>query len=190
VSAIRATYPDVHCAKYPSELDDPGARATWEPLHDGQDLAIGDITLTVVHTPGHAPDHCVFWHDPSRTMFTGDLIIPGGSVVIDTRRGGDMRQYLTSLAKVLEMNPNRLLPAHGDPIDRPADAISAGLRHRLERERQVEAAVGAGYDSIAAITEFIYHGLPPALMPAARENVRAHLHKLRQDRPDFSGPRE
>ena len=32
-----------------------------------------------------------------------------------------------------------------------------------------------------AIAESIYDGLAPALVPAARENVRAHLEKLETD---------
>ena len=35
--------------------------------------------------------------------------------------------------------------------------------------------------TVETIAESIYHGLEPALMPAARENVRAHLEKLRSD---------
>jgi hypothetical protein len=34
---------------------------------------------------------------------------------------------------------------------------------------------------VEAIAESIYHGVDAALMPAARENVRAHLEKLRTE---------
>ena len=46
------------------------------------------------------------------------------------------------------------------------------------RERQVVDALRSGYATVEAIAESIYHGLDPALMAAARENVRAHLAKL------------
>jgi hypothetical protein len=42
-------------------------------------------------------------------------------------------------------------------------------------------ALRAGQTTVEAIAESIYDGLAPALMPAARENVRAHLEKLRLD---------
>jgi hypothetical protein len=42
-------------------------------------------------------------------------------------------------------------------------------------------ALRAGHTSVQAIAESIYDGLAAALMPAARENVRAHLEKLRTD---------
>jgi hypothetical protein len=38
-----------------------------------------------------------------------------------------------------------------------------------------------GHASVQAIAESIYHGLSPALMPAAQENVRAHLEKLKAE---------
>ena len=39
-------------------------------------------------------------------------------------------------------------------------------------------ALNAGHGTVEAIAESIYDGLDPALMAAARENVRAHLDKL------------
>ena len=51
------------------------------------------------------------------------------------------------------------------------------------RERQVLAALGAGYATVETIAESIYDGLAAALIPAARENVRAHLEKLEARRP-------
>ena len=43
------------------------------------------------------------------------------------------------------------------------------------------AALAAGHDSVQAIAESIYDGLAPALLPAAQENVRAHLEKLKRE---------
>ena len=47
------------------------------------------------------------------------------------------------------------------------------------------AALAAGRDTVQAIAEYIYDGLEPALMPAARENVRAHLDKLKAEGAAF-----
>ena len=53
----------------------------------------------------------------------------------------------------------------------PPDARAAGR----------VAALRAGRDTVQAIAESIYDGLAPALMPAAQENVRAHLEKLKAE---------
>ena len=47
-------------------------------------------TLVALHTPGHSPDHLAFWHEESRTIFTGDLVVQGSSVMIHATRGGDL----------------------------------------------------------------------------------------------------
>ena len=43
------------------------------------------------------------------------------------------------------------------------------------------AALTAGHATVEAIAESIYDRLEPELMAAARENVRAHLEKLKAD---------
>ena len=178
IASIVAAHPEARASKMLWPDEDARWPVKWRPLADGDVVKAGSDELQVVHTPGHAPDHVALLHEPSRTLFSGDLIIPNGSVVIQIRRGGDLRQYLASLNRLLALEPARLLPAHGAPVDRPAKVLSQAIEHRLERERQVVAALSAGHATVASITESIYHGLSPALLMLARENVRAHLHKL------------
>ena len=101
--------------------------------------------------------------------------------MIHASRGGDLGQYLASLERLLALEPRRLLPAHGPAIDDPRTILTGYLEHRRQRERQVLAALGAGHATVQAIAESIYDGLAPALMPAAQENVRAHLEKLKTE---------
>jgi hydroxyacylglutathione hydrolase len=154
----------------------------WRALADGQTIDVGGEILTAIHTPGHSPDHVVFWHAASSTVFSGDLVIQGGSVMIDWSHGGNMAEYLASLARVRALAVRTMLPAHGPSISNPTAVLTEYLEHRLTRERQVVAALEAGLDTVPAIAESIYDGLPaPALASAARENVRAHLEKLRDE---------
>src|SRR5207248_8800077 len=95
--------------------------------------------------------------------------------------GGNLGEYLASLERLLALEPERLLPAHGPIIDDPRAVISAYISHRLYRERQVESALRAGRTTVEAIAESIYDGLAAALLPAAKENVRAHLAKLKAE---------
>jgi glyoxylase-like metal-dependent hydrolase (beta-lactamase superfamily II) len=131
--------------------------------------------------PGHSPDHLVLWHEPTRTAFTGDLVVASSSVMIHTSRGGSLAAYLDSLERLLAMEAAMLLPAHGPAVDDPASLLTSYLEHRRLRERQVIASLEAGRTTVQAITESIYDGLEPALMGAARENVLAHLEKLKAE---------
>jgi glyoxylase-like metal-dependent hydrolase (beta-lactamase superfamily II) len=180
-AAIKAAYPSVHLQKFPWPEVDASVPVSWETVADGDQVPIGDVHLQVVHTPGHSPDHLVFWDPAGLTAFTGDLVISGSTVMIHTSGGGDLRAYLASLEKVQRLAPARLLPAHGPEVSEPSRLLQSYLDHRRQREQQVVAALAAGRDSVPLIAEYIYDGLSPALMPAARENVRAHLEKLRTD---------
>lgn len=157
------------------------AGVEWAHLPDGAAIEVGATRLVALHTPGHSPDHLAFWHEPTRSLFSGDLVNAQTTVAIIHSRGGNLAQYLASLERLLALAPARLLPGHGPIIENPAQVLQMTLTHRRTRERQVLAAVVAGHDSVQTITESIYDGLSPELMPLARENVRAHLEKLRDD---------
>jgi glyoxylase-like metal-dependent hydrolase (beta-lactamase superfamily II) len=114
-------------------------------------------------------------------MFTGDLVVAGGSVMIEASRGGNLTAYLRSLERVLDFGPRQLLPAHGPRIDDPPAVLRWYVQHRREREQQIVAALAAGNRTVEAIAESIYDGLDRRLIRAARETVRAHLDKLAAD---------
>jgi glyoxylase-like metal-dependent hydrolase (beta-lactamase superfamily II) len=179
--AIASAHPAAVFAKRPWPGQDAHDGIQWRWLSDGDIVTGGDDRLTVLHTPGHSPDHLAFWHEPTRTMFTGDLVVQGSSVMIHWSGGGDLSQYLASLERILLFEPRRLLPAHGVAVDNPQKLLTGYIEHRRMREQQVIEALGAGHGTVQTITESIYHGLGPSLLPAARENVRAHLEKLKTD---------
>jgi glyoxylase-like metal-dependent hydrolase (beta-lactamase superfamily II) len=179
--ALAAAHPGASFHKYPWPEEDVSYPVTWRPLADGDSLPAGGESLLALHTPGHSPDHIVFWHEGSRTAFTGDLVIPGGSVMIDGSRGGDLGNYLIALERLLALRPRILLPAHGPEVADPSSVLSEHLEHRRVRERQVIASVAAGRATVQAIVESIYDGLDAALGPAARQNVLAHLEKLKRE---------
>ena len=153
----------------------------WLPLHDAEAIGAGDTELVAIHTPGHSPDHLCFWHEPSRTLFGGDLAIKGTSVWIPASHGGDLAAYLASLERVLALKPVRVLPAHGPVIENPAAVLRAYIDHRLEREAQVIDALRAGDTTPQAIVRRVYQDIRESLVPLAQESVMAHLVKLQQE---------
>ncbi|MGE5245630.1 MAG: MBL fold metallo-hydrolase [Betaproteobacteria bacterium] len=179
--ALAAAFPGTAFAKRPWPDEDRRHGVDWRPLADGDRIAVGDDELIVVATPGHAPDHVAFWHEASRTAYTGDLVVQGSSVMIHWSRGGDLLQYLGALERLLALAPARILPAHGPAVADPGALLREYLSHRRMREEQVLAALRQGRHSVQAIADSIYHDLDPVLMGAARENVRAHLEKLRAE---------
>lgn len=183
--ALNAEYSDVRFHKHGpvtplSEGPDLSA-IEWFPLVDKQIIDAAGTSLEVLHTPGHAPDHIAFWHEPSGTVLVGDLVIAGSSVIIPHSRGGDLLQYLASLERIRALKPRRLLPAHGPEIDDPESVLAGTIEHRERREREIVSVLAEAPSTVPALVNSIYHGLAPGLARAAQESVRAHLEKLRRE---------
>lgn len=175
-TAINARWPAARFKKYPWPIRDPDVGWTW--LEDGAIVDTDEGPLTALHTPGHAPDHLTFWHADSRTLFVGDMLVQGSTVVIPASHGGSLALYLQSLERMLRLNPVRALPAHGPVIEDPAALIQKYVEHRAQREGQVLGAIDAAGSTVESITAKIYPALVEALVPMARESVLAHLQKL------------
>ena len=152
-----------------------GADLSFRPdavLGDGDRIMGGDWSLVAVHTPGHMGGHLCL--DAGDVLFSGDHVM-GWSSTIVSPPDGDMGDYMASLERLSRGNWTRLLPGHGDPVEDPAARIAELASHRREREAQILDALRHGPGTADTLTRRIYRGIPPALLPAARRNVLAHL---------------
>jgi glyoxylase-like metal-dependent hydrolase (beta-lactamase superfamily II) len=168
---------DVPVSKCPwpeVDLESPVAMAA---LGDGDRIETEGATLIGVHTPGHAPDHLCFVLEEEGTLFSGDNVLGVGTTVIPGG-SGDLGQYMASLDRLLELEPKRIYPAHGPCIENGTAKIRAYIDHRLERERQIVAAIEDGAIRVGAMVEIIYAAYPKALHAAAGSSVSSHLLKL------------
>jgi glyoxylase-like metal-dependent hydrolase (beta-lactamase superfamily II) len=152
-----------------------------EAFRDGERIEIGNRVAVALHTPGHSPDHFCFFDEAHGDLYCGDLVRAGGTVVIPASRGGDLQQYLSSLARVRSLRARRLLPGHGPIIDNPSGIIDDYIAHRAARERQILAAIADGHTTPETIVSHVYGGLSPALVSAAADSVLAHLIKLQRE---------
>jgi len=138
------------------------------------------VTLRALHTPGHAPDHLCYYLEEDRVLFTGDVILGAGTSVIPVD-GGDMTLYFRTLERLLELDIDCIYPAHGPRIPDAHGKIREYLEHRIERERQVLAALRSGRRTVEAIVARVYAETPRFLHPAAGQSVRSHLIKLERE---------
>jgi glyoxylase-like metal-dependent hydrolase (beta-lactamase superfamily II) len=138
---------------------------------------------TVMETPGHAPDHVSLEADGA--MLTGDLVVSEGSVVVSADEG-DVRAYLASLRRLYARDPDRLWPGHGPAVpsgEAPTgatlrDTIERLIRHRLDREATVLAAVRDGAKTLEEILNAAYDKELSGVRDLARSTTDAHLQKL------------
>lgn len=157
-------------------------RLEGRPLADGSTLDIEpDRSVHVFHAPGHSADHVCYLSESGRRLFTGDLVLGEGSSAI-LHPDGRVADCLASLARLLALRPRSLLPGHGDPVGPPAEAAERKLveyrRHRIDRERQIIAALEEGAASVPEIRRTVYGTLPEGLSWAADASIAAHLAAL------------
>ncbi|WP_347138981.1 MBL fold metallo-hydrolase [Paracoccus sp. SSK6] len=140
-------------------------------LRDGDVIEGSGWRLTALHTPGHSGGHLAFlWDD---WILCGDVVMGWSSTIISPP-DGDLADYLRTLDRLAQLQPRRLLPAHGEPIEDPLSRLAELAAHRRERTAQILAALRDGPADAAALARRIYD-VPPVLLPAATRNVLAHL---------------
>ncbi|MFC9481039.1 MBL fold metallo-hydrolase [Streptomyces griseus] len=98
-------------------------RAPDGTLTDGQELTVAGTTLTVLHTPGHAPGAVCLYAPGLGTVFTGDTLFQGGP--------GATGRSFSSFPTIIDSIRDRLLTlpgdttvrtGHGDPTTIGAEA--------------------------------------------------------------------
>lgn len=147
------------------------------PLSDGDQLRAGSLRLDAIHAPGHASDHVCFHASELASLFAGDNILGEGTAVI-APPDGSMIDYMNSLYRLQALAIDRIYPGHFKPLVGGPAVIDGYIKHRLERERKVLAAVAEGARSIRDIVSTAYDDTPPHLHPVATYSALAHLEKL------------
>jgi glyoxylase-like metal-dependent hydrolase (beta-lactamase superfamily II) len=183
-----------HPDHYPGAA--PLARATGAPvfahagaqfphdrkLSEGDRVSVGDATLRVMEAPGHARDHVVFYLEDERALFTGDVILGRGTVIV-APPGGDMRVYQNTLRRLRDELPglDSIYGGHGPEIRTPAETIAFYIKHREEREAGIMTVLAGGPATIPALVAAIYRDVDERMWPAAARQLLAYLIALERE---------
>ena len=90
-------------------------------VNDGDTISVGDVSLQVIHTPGHSPGGICLLSDGN--LFTGDTLFVGGIGRTDLP-GSSERTFLKSIRERLLKLPHETVvwPGH-DYGDAPSSTI-------------------------------------------------------------------
>lgn len=110
-------------------------------LEGGQRIAVGDLTLEVISTPGHCEGHVVFYEPELNLLFSGDHILTDISPVpllvlperLDQLRPKSLVLFMQSLERVEKLECDLTFPSHGDVIPDHRNVIAG---YRLHHERR------------------------------------------------------
>lgn len=151
-------------------------------LRDGEIVRIGDTAIQAVDAPGHTFDHLVFYEPREGALFTGDVVLGEGYVVI-APPNGSMRAYQRTLARLLDEFPDArmIYGGHGEPVRDPQAKLREYAAHRESRQREILAALQDGPKTIPDLVRSIYRETTPILWPAAARQLLAYLIALEQE---------
>lgn len=83
-------------------------------LEDGESVQVGNMTLSVIHCPGHTPGHVVFFDPASKLALVGDVLF-NGSIGRTDFPGGNHQTLIDSIKlKLFPLGDDvDFIPGHG-----------------------------------------------------------------------------
>lgn len=148
VAGARAVYGDARFDALYGSVD-PIDASRVRALDDGAEVALGDATLRVAHTRGHANHHMVVVDPKSSSVFTGDAF---GLVYPKLQRGGRLAFPSTSptdfdaaaardtVAMIAGLGVERACLTHYGAVS-DLDVVAAQLRRWIDRSEALQRAV-------------------------------------------------
>ncbi|MFO0937404.1 MAG: MBL fold metallo-hydrolase [Gemmataceae bacterium] len=117
------TYAQISAQNF--DIDLPPVKVEM-PLADGEVLKVGQLELTVWHTPGHTPGQLAL--KMGNLLFSGDnLFADGGVGVIDAHHGSNIPDFITSLTRIRDDDSEFLLPSHGPVFRRSPQQLQNAI---------------------------------------------------------------
>ncbi|HUF54855.1 MAG TPA: MBL fold metallo-hydrolase [Dehalococcoidia bacterium] len=150
-------------------------------MNDGDEFAVGDLTLRVVHTPGHTLGSVCIYIPQEKALFTGDTALGLGTVAISPPPHGDMALYLESLARLQTLDSAVMCPGHGQAVHDVPAKLQELIDHRHAREEQILGLMRKGKRTTKAMLNAIYSELDKRMHTAALRQIEAHLAKLESE---------
>lgn len=141
-------------------------------LKDGDVLVLGNQEWTVLHTPGHHPEHLCLISESG--LVAGDMVAGIGTILIPPGQG-DMMVYIEQLERLLDLDPHLVFPSHGPVIPLPFMTLERYIKHRSARHDKVLAAVEAGNSVLEEIAKIAYEDTPDAHPGLAVDQTLSHL---------------
>lgn len=149
--------------------------AVFDHLYaDGDAFALGDLTVEVIHTPGHTPA-CVSYRIGD-AVFTGDtLFMPDYGTARTDFPGGDARTLYRSIKRLLALpDETRIFVGH-DYLPQGRTDFRFETTVAEQRAQNIHIGGGASEDAFVAMREArdATLGAPQLILPSLQVNIRA-----------------
>ena len=142
-------------------------------LNEGDVLPLGELTIRVLHTPGHTPADVTYLIGDA--AFVGDtLFMPDYGTARADFPGGDARTLYRSIRKVLGLPPRTRVFVGHDYLPAGRDAFRWESTVAEQREKNIQVHEGVSEDDFVAAREARDATLaaPTLIWPSLQVNIR------------------
>ena len=116
-------------------------------------LAGGDLSLDLLHTPGHTQDHLAVWLPELRTLLAGDAAeFPFPHV----QGGANLPKLRASLRRLIALDPLTVLACHGQTTQADLPGLNLAYFDRIEAAVRAVEPLDAGADDLPQRIGFTY----------------------------------
>ncbi|RLJ71449.1 glyoxylase-like metal-dependent hydrolase (beta-lactamase superfamily II) [Hydrogenivirga caldilitoris] len=111
------------------------------------DIHMGRLKIEVRHfCKAHTPGDIIAWIPALKVLFSGDIVFDGRLPFLGS---GNSKSWLVCLEKILELDPDVLLPGHGSPMltkDRIRDRVRWTYKYIDDLRKTIRKMVEEGQD--------------------------------------------
>ncbi|MFC2947598.1 MBL fold metallo-hydrolase [Virgibacillus sediminis] len=144
---------------YHTAIQGKDEKSHWEFREIDTNPLLG---FDIIKIPGHSPDQIAFYHQNSRILFAGDLVIEhmasNAFVEPDTfgKRPKTLVQHKESLEKCVALSPRTIFSGHGKIIEDPIPLLKQRIKEIEEKAIEFLAIVQSGISTASEIAQYLY----------------------------------
>jgi glyoxylase-like metal-dependent hydrolase (beta-lactamase superfamily II) len=162
-------------------------------LQDGDELALRDRTLRVLHRPGHSPSDTVFLDEQRSILLSADHLIAhissnpllarplGGEPDASAPRPQALITYMRSMEATRAMDLELVLPGHGRPITDHVSLIEQRFRMHHRRAEKILGLIAERPRSAHEIAQELWGNVAVTQAYLTLSEVLGHVDLLLED---------
>ncbi len=113
----------------------------------GLNIYLGRYKFEVRHfCKAHTPGDIVIWMPEEKVLFSGDIVFDGRLPFLGS---GNSKGWIACLDKILELDPDVLLPGHGNPMltkEKIRDRVKWTRKYISDLRNTIRKMIEEGYD--------------------------------------------
>ncbi len=133
-------------------------------LDDGDEVALDNMRLRVLHTPGHSCGSVCLYDVENRLIFTGDTLLPTPRItplievdILDEQPDyNPLKFHIRSLRRLLEVGASLVLPGHGAAFDEYGAIVNELFERHRKRQLHILRSLRRGRRTLYQICRSVF----------------------------------